>query len=251
MSQSKLFRVPTLLGILAIVAGACAQPTQPSLPVPTSPATPSASVTGTVIYLEKMALPPNAVVNIKLFSLSPEDAPQTTIGEQQITTAGKQFPIPFEIKYDPVSVDRKLRYGLRATITVERQPIFTTVSRYVVITLGNPRSAELALRNVAELAKEYQELRKQKGHWYGGAFNPDLDSPSGKLRAIMGALGETVGQPPLQRHQIVALMGEPDSIRTTDGAEHLIYLWRSWHDYLYFVSRDGDVVTFAWWYAWE
>jgi uncharacterized lipoprotein YbaY len=220
-------------------------------PGPTSSFIPSASVTGTVTYLEKIALPPNALVIVKLFDLTPEDAPQTTIGEQQIIAAGKQVPFAFTIGYDPITINPKMRYGVRAAITVDGQPIFTSVSRYLVITQGNPGSVELLVSNVAGLAREYQELRTQKGHWYGGAFNPDLDSPGGRLREIMGALGETLGQPPFQKNQIVALMGEPDSIVDKDGAEQLIYLWRNWHDYLYFVCRDGSVSSFNWWYAWE
>jgi putative lipoprotein len=219
--------------------------------MPTSSTMLSASVTGKVSYLEKIALPPNAVVSIKLFDLTPEDAPQTTIGEQQIITTGKQVPFTFTIGYDPITINPKMRYGVRAAITVDGQPIFTSVNRYLVITQGNPGPVEMVLSNVAGLAREYQELRTQKGHWNGGTFNPDLDSPGGRLRVIMGALGETLGQPPFQKNQIVALMGEPDSIVDKDGAEQLIYLWRNWHDYLYFVCSQGAVVSFSWWYAWE
>ncbi|HJM75991.1 MAG TPA: YbaY family lipoprotein [Dehalococcoidia bacterium] len=59
---------------------------------PTAPAEAASSVTGTVTYLEKIALTPDAVVEVKLVDVSRADAPSVTIGEQVIKSSG-QMPI--------------------------------------------------------------------------------------------------------------------------------------------------------------
>ena len=57
-----------------------------STPQPTVPAT--SVVTGTVTYRERIALSPQAVVEVKLLDISQADAPAITIGEQIIEKPG-------------------------------------------------------------------------------------------------------------------------------------------------------------------
>ena len=35
------------------------------------------------------------------------------------------------------------------------------------------------------------------------------------------------------------------------GRQYLIYSWRGWHDFLFFVSEDGRLVDHGWWFAYE
>lgn len=209
------------------------------------------SVTGTVTYREKIALPPNAEVSVVLFDLSEFDALRTVVGEQKVVTGGKQVPFPFEITYDPASIDQKLNYAVRATVTIDGRPAFTSVERYLVLTKGNLSQATIEVSHVPALTREFQELRKVKGHWQGGDSNPEVDSPRGRMRLVMGALAETLGRLPMAKDDLVSLMGLPDETRTAGSEEQLVYLWRNWHDYVYFVIRDGTLAGFQWWYAWE
>jgi len=50
---------------------------------------------GTVTYLQRIALPRDAVVHVLLANVSLQDAPALTIAEQTLTEPG-QVPIPFE-----------------------------------------------------------------------------------------------------------------------------------------------------------
>jgi putative lipoprotein len=60
----------------------------------------SPRVTGTLTYLERVALPPTTVVKEQLVDLSRADAPAVTLGEQIIPMGGKQLPFFFEISYE-------------------------------------------------------------------------------------------------------------------------------------------------------
>jgi len=105
-------------------------------------------VSGTVTYLQRMALPPTAVIDLKLQDVSPAGAPATLIAEQRITTDGKQVPIPFELKFDAVKIDQKHQYAVSARITVDGQLWFVSDTAYPVITQGHPSKVNLTLKQV-------------------------------------------------------------------------------------------------------
>jgi uncharacterized lipoprotein YbaY len=108
----------------------------------------SGVVNGTVSYLQRIALPAGAVVNVQLQDVSLADVAAMVMGEQTITTTGNQVPFPFEIKYDPAAIQERNTYAVRATIKVNGQLMFTTTQQYRVITQGNPSTVDLVLEQV-------------------------------------------------------------------------------------------------------
>lgn len=111
------------------------------------------TVTGTVSYLQRIALPPDAVIEVKLQDVSLADAPAKTIASQKITLGNRQVPVPFELKFDSAKIDPKHSYSVRATILMEGQPRFITDKAYPVLTQGNPSHVELVLKQAAPEAK--------------------------------------------------------------------------------------------------
>jgi putative lipoprotein len=98
-----------------------------------------ASVTGTVTYLQRIALPPDAVVTVRIEDVSKADAVAEVIGEQVIQTEGKQVPIPFEVPYDPGQIDERYSYSLRVRIEDSAgKLLFINDTNVPVITRGNP-----------------------------------------------------------------------------------------------------------------
>ena len=103
-----------------------------------------ASVTGTVTYRERMALTPEAVVEVQLLDVSIADASAKTIASQTIKPE-HQVPIPFELVYDPDEIDARMTYAVRATIRDGGRLMFTTDRSYRVLTRGYPNHVELVL----------------------------------------------------------------------------------------------------------
>ena len=95
---------------------------------------------GTVTYRQRIALPPNAVVEVKLVDVSRADAPAITIAEQTIQTNGKQVPIPFTLSFDPNQINPKYRYAVQARITVDGTLRWINTTQYAVLTQGNPKT---------------------------------------------------------------------------------------------------------------
>jgi len=101
----------------------------------------TATVTGTVTYRERIALPPEGVVvTVKVEDVSRADAPAITIGEQIIENPGRQVPISFEIQYNPDDINERYTYAMRVRIEVDGQLWFTNTSSYRIITGGYPTS---------------------------------------------------------------------------------------------------------------
>ncbi|PTO56375.1 lipo-like protein [Vibrio splendidus] len=106
-------------------------------------------ISGTVSYRERIALPENAVVTVKLEDISLADAPSTVIATQEFTTDGKQVPFAFELSYDNNKIKANHRYNMRATIHVDGKLRFTTDTIKSVITdVENTQQADLRLVGV-------------------------------------------------------------------------------------------------------
>lgn len=113
-----------------------------------SDVTQTASVTGTVTYLQRIALTPNAVVEVKLLDVSRADAPAVTIAEQVIRAAGRQVPIEFELRYDPRRIDDRHRYAVQARILEDGKLWFINTQAFPAITAGNPNTVEVVVSPV-------------------------------------------------------------------------------------------------------
>jgi uncharacterized lipoprotein YbaY len=108
-----------------------------------------AGVTGTITYPQRIALPEDAVVEVKLSDVSLEDAPATTIGEQTITNPG-QVPIPFEVTYDPAEIDPRFTYAIQVRINDSAgNLLWINTSAYNVIANGNPSTIEVVVDQVS------------------------------------------------------------------------------------------------------
>jgi putative lipoprotein len=97
-----------------------------------------AKITGTVTYLQKSALPHDAVVQLRLEDVSRADAQANVIAEERVETRGQQVPIPFELSYDAARIQSSHRYALHASILVGGTKAFTSARAFPVITQGAP-----------------------------------------------------------------------------------------------------------------
>lgn len=103
-------------------------------------AAPQAAVTGTIRYLQRSALPPEAVIDVQLVDVSRADAPATVISSQRIVAGGRQVPFAFELPYDLATIDPRFTYAVQARITIDGRLRFISTQAYQVITGGNPTS---------------------------------------------------------------------------------------------------------------
>jgi len=104
-------------------------------------------IQGSVTYLERIALPPNAQLEIVLADVSLADAPYQAISEKKIKPVG-QVPIQFELNYDPKKIITNHTYAVMARITDDGRLLFINDQSYQVITRGRPNTLEMVLKKV-------------------------------------------------------------------------------------------------------
>ncbi|MBL8706890.1 MAG: YbaY family lipoprotein [Rhodospirillales bacterium] len=104
-------------------------------------------VRGTAAYRERIALPPDAVLEAELQDVSRADAPALVLGSFRAGPAG-QVPIPFAIPYDPARIVAAGRYVVRARILEGGRPLFATDTAAPVLTQGAGDRVALMLTRV-------------------------------------------------------------------------------------------------------
>jgi putative lipoprotein len=103
-----------------------------------------AQVTGTLMYRERIVLPPGIVAEVWLLDTSLADASAAEIAYQKINDPGNP-PIPFVLEYDPQVISDNRQYSVRATIRHDGQLLFTSDTHYPVLTRGAGNSADIML----------------------------------------------------------------------------------------------------------
>ncbi len=108
------------------------------------------SVTGTIAYRERIALPDDAKVTVSLQDVSKMDAPAEVIAKQQFITNGHQVPLTFDLSYDSSKIQPKHRYTVSARIEVNGKLRFITDTSYAVINdSDNTKHVDLRLVGVS------------------------------------------------------------------------------------------------------
>lgn len=117
--------------------------------VPEAGSSPSANlVTGTVTYRERIALPPTAVVTVRLVDVSLADAPAVLIAEQVIATAGRQVPFEFVLAYDASRTQPCHTYAVQARIENGDRLLFISDTMNPVITRSAPTRVDIVVRRI-------------------------------------------------------------------------------------------------------
>lgn len=147
----RTFLIPALTAFVLLVAPSFSQAQADN-----------AQLTGSVSYHERMALPPDAVINVQLIDASVADVAAQTIADVMINAEGRQVPVPFTLTYDPAKIDPAHRYSVRATIrSGDGMLMFSSTQAYPVLTHGAPAKVNLILHTVGHGTKSAATAKKQ------------------------------------------------------------------------------------------
>jgi putative lipoprotein len=108
------------------------------------------TITGTVTYRERMALPSNALIEVQLLDTSLADAPAKVITEDKITLGERQVPVPYVLKFDAAKIDSRHRYAVSAKIIVDGQLRFVSEQAHPAIIAGTSADVNLVLKSVGK-----------------------------------------------------------------------------------------------------
>ena len=106
-------------------------------------------ITGSVAYRQRIALPPDAILTIRVQDTGRADAKALTLAEQTIELAGQQAPIAFNLLVDRDLVGKRARLTLAARIESRGKLIFISDKVYPVKLVDGKSHSDLMLRQVS------------------------------------------------------------------------------------------------------
>jgi putative lipoprotein len=101
---------------------------------------------GSVSYRERIALPPDSILEVRLLDVSLADAPATTIAVTRVKTRHR-VPVPYRLRFDDARIKPGRSYALQARITVNGRLWFVTTTRHAVFT-GKPDETDIRVERV-------------------------------------------------------------------------------------------------------
>lgn len=108
-------------------------------------------ITGTVSYRERIALPPNSIITVRLEDVSAADRASVIISELKFVSGSQQVPFGFRLQYADTAIQKGHRYQVRSSIHAENQLMFTSSTAYPVISNG-AKKANILVQRVAPSA---------------------------------------------------------------------------------------------------
>jgi len=118
---------------------------------------------GTVSYRERVALPPSAIVEVKLVDVSLADAPARTIAGTRIR-ARAGSPIAFVLRYNSADIAPGKTYALQARITDGDRLLFINTMQYTVFD-GGPDNTGIRVEHVRQQEPGPEGRGSPAGTW--------------------------------------------------------------------------------------
>ena len=204
------------------------EPAPPARPVPST-----STLRGTVTYRERIALPPEAVVEVALEDASKADAPAEVIARTRVEKPG-QPPVPFRIDYDPARIEARHRYVLRARITVGDTLWFSTEEPHPVLTGGGESEPVLVVRRAGVAGTPAP----------GVGPAPAGDAPLEGTRWTLTALGEAaVNAPSPQREAYLVFDPKNRRVSGSGGCNRLSGSYTRRAERLEFTQMAGTMMA--------
>jgi putative lipoprotein len=96
-----------------------------------------AKISGTIECKAQASFGADAVARVTLLDVSLADAPAKKVGEQVVKDL-KQFPIPFEVEYDPTALEKGHTYAIQVRIETNSRLDYINDTRVEVLRGGQP-----------------------------------------------------------------------------------------------------------------
>lgn len=144
---------------------------------------------GLVTYRERMALPPDATLIVRLYEAAGQEKPRSLLSELRLPTEGRNVPLPFCVCLPPSAealASGASGYELEAEITDATGPLFATSSP-TALTGGEERKTPLLLMthrvmsDAGEMAAELTGRRWRLLQLYGQQAEVHDDQPEPHL----------------------------------------------------------------------
>ena len=138
--------IAPIAATMALALAACAT-------TPSGSADELLTVTGEATYRQRIALPQDAVITVRIEDVSRADAAATVLGEQTYATNGRSVPLPFEVNVYRSGLEDAVRTNARVTIVDgEGRLIWTTDTNHPVTATAGQDDIDLGTLVLSQAA---------------------------------------------------------------------------------------------------
>ena len=103
------------------------------------------NIGGSVTWHAASALPPDAVLIVRIQDTARADAPALTLAEQRIGLSGNPLPIPFKLTIDRDLIGKNAQITVAARIERKGKLLFISDSIHRAFSDGQPRQVDIKL----------------------------------------------------------------------------------------------------------
>ncbi|MGH6762758.1 MAG: YbaY family lipoprotein [Phyllobacterium sp.] len=128
------------------------------------------TIKGHIVYRERIALPPEATLNVQLADVSLADAAATVITETSIQPAG-QSPIEFSLTFDPEKIVPGHSYAIQARIATGDTLWFVTDEQHQITPLDVTDPLSIRVTSIRQSASEIRQLGIADAKWLAEDIN--------------------------------------------------------------------------------
>ena len=145
-------------------------------------------ITGTVSYLQRIALPPDAKLSIKLEDVLPPLLATKPIAEKIQPINGAQVPLAYELSYSTANITPSHRYQVRAAILAkDGSVLFTTTQMHPVVPEGGDVEVGILVQPVPPQAAQMIENMQWELVALGEILLPDEDGAENATLTLQSA----------------------------------------------------------------
>lgn len=133
----------------------CTRGTTPPASNPPAPAAASSfiQIGGSVSYFTRIALPPDAILTIRVVDLARSGGPARVLAEQRYELNGAQVPIPFSTTIDRDLIGKKARLSVQARIEQRGKLRFVSDKTSPPLKDGQPVPVDIVLKPVGRVLR--------------------------------------------------------------------------------------------------
>jgi len=155
-----------MMVVIGTLAAACSDPE----PQVVEPAPVYASVSGAVVFLERIGLTSESNLEIELLDVSLADTPAKVIATANVENPG-QSPIAFTLEYDPGLIDEKRSYSSGARVTDRGHLILISDTINSALTQNSPEEVTVYAVRVSQSKRDKPDASIAGTRWILSSVN--------------------------------------------------------------------------------
>lgn len=104
------------------------------------------TLSGSVTYLDRRAVPPGAVLSVELVDVSLADAASVRLSSRLYLI--DHVPFAFQLHYDPSLIESRMSYAIQAIISLNGKALYRSTTHFPALTRNAPEQVDVVVERM-------------------------------------------------------------------------------------------------------